>query len=266
VKKSVRQPLSLQLRNLAPLAVYLCTGRRCTWVGVDRYSPYARQWSRRASAGAKRRFWDRSRHKLLVGTGAATELDPFPRKSSRQEYGLLLSDLFSACASTSKTIDTNKRRHSSLRRLPRAYGAGLEESGFRVEVSDSHDQVIVRITATDDPGTGLRLFGRQNDDADATFAMRNRPFEVGSPLQAYSMRLSFQRRSKSRLIRSPTVLANDLVFPHRHDDGSAVVAYCRSAEVLTGAGGTKMLKTSRQGPNSLHIAAARTTFQRRGTT
>jgi hypothetical protein len=41
------------------------------------------------------------------------------------------------------------------------------------------------------------------------------------------------------------------------------VADRRSAEVLARPGGTEVLKTSREGPSSLHIDAARTTFQRR---
>ena len=144
----------------------------------------------------------------------------------------------------------------------RRYGTGLEKSGFRVEVGDLHDQVIVRITGTDDPGICLHLFRRQDDDADATLAMLERPFEVGFPLQADALRFPFQRRSESGAVRRPSVFADDFVLPHRHHDGRAVVAYRRSAKMPAGAGRAEMLKTGREGPSPFHIAAAKTTFQR----
>ena len=92
-----------------------------------------------------------------------------------------------------------------------SWTAGFETSGLGIEASDQHDQRIVRIARTDDPGICLRIFGGQDDDAHAAIATSYRPFEVGYPLLAYLLRLPSQRRSKSRLIRDATILANNLV-------------------------------------------------------
>ena len=83
-------------------------------------------------------------------------------------------------------------------------------------------------------------------------ATSNRPLEVSYPLHAYFLRFPFQRRSKSRLIRDATLLANNLVVPHRHDNSSSVIADRRSTKVPTRASCTEMLERSRECPICFH--------------
>src|ERR1700731_2065884 len=135
-----------------------------------------------------------------------------------------------------------------------SWRAGFETSGLGIEARDLHDQRIVRIARTDDPGICLRIFGRQDDDAHTAVATSNRPLEVRYPLHAYLLRLPPQRRSESRLIDDAAVAANDLVFPHRHDDSSSVIADRRPTKVPTRASRTKMLERSRKRPSRFHFA------------
>jgi hypothetical protein len=85
-----------------------------------------------------------------------------------------------------------------------SWSPGSEKARPGIEVSDLHDQGVVRITRTDEPGIGLRVFGCQNDDAHAAVAMRYRPLEMDYPLLAYPLRLPFERREKMGLVGKAT--------------------------------------------------------------
>src|SRR6516165_9872916 len=144
------------------------------------------------------------------------------------------------------------QKNQALERDSGSWRARLEASGLGVEAGDLHDQRVIRIAGLDDPRIGLRILGGQDDDVDTALTMLDRPLQVRDPLAADPARCPLQRWSESRVIGKVIVLADDLVRPHRHDDGLSVVADRRSSKVPKWPSRAEMLKRSRERPICLH--------------